>query len=148
MLSAIIHNLARFLLPPGVPYFAEVCAIVEQIEGVRFQELFAKLPKKAPDGDAAIEIVWEMAKNQGQEILRTFGPLLKNIVAVALGDQEMRAQIEEIFPELEEKGWRITSAVQRIWAGERDAQTLTTGLYEQDAALVRRVLELIKTLES
>jgi hypothetical protein len=45
---------------------------------------------------------------------------------------------------LEENGWQITSAVQRIWAGERDAQALTVGIDTNSAALVRRVLELVE----
>jgi hypothetical protein len=48
------------------------------------------------------------------------------------------------LPKLEEKGWRIAEAVRRIWAGERDPEALTAGLDEQDSALVRRVLELVK----
>ena len=44
---------------------------------------------------------------------------------------------------LETKGWHLGEAVQRIWAGERDAASMTAGLDEQDSALVRRVLEII-----
>ena len=149
-----LRNLARSSLPPAPPSFAQVCAIVEQIEGVRFQELFARLPKTAPDGDAAIRTVWEMAKGvdleqeagrRMQEVLGKFEPLLQAIAAVARGDQQPRAEIEELLPELEENGWRIADAVRRIWTGERDAEALTAGLDEQDAALVRRVLELVET---
>lgn len=57
-----LRNLALTPLPPMSPSFEQVCAIVEQIEGVRFRELFAQLPKRVPDGDAAIQAVWGMAK--------------------------------------------------------------------------------------
>lgn len=148
-LAPSIHNLVLSILPPVPPSFAQVCNIVEQIEGVRFQEMFAQLPKKAPDGDAAIQMIWAMAKDeaksrldQKQEVLRSFEPLLQSIAAAAPGDSEQRAEIEKLLSQLEEKGWKIAGAVHRIWAGERDIAALTTGLDAQDAALVRRVMEL------
>ncbi len=61
-LPATINNLANFLLSSTPPRFAEVAAQVEQIEGVRFAELFAQLPANAPDGDAAIAAVWELVQ--------------------------------------------------------------------------------------
>jgi PAS domain-containing protein len=214
-LRTTIRNLALSSLPPAPPSFEWVCATVEQVEGVRFRELFARLPKRAPDGDAAIQAVWEMAKaeagrlneraqleallsglpeavreallsgdeeqfnaafaqltpeqqqavmtvleddagqsgseaeqedeDRAEEVLREFEPLLQAIAAVARGDAEGREKIEELLPQLEEKGWHISDAVGRIWAGERDAEALTGGLDEQDAALVRRVLELLES---
>ncbi|HKP85164.1 MAG TPA: hypothetical protein VJZ26_03650 [Blastocatellia bacterium] len=211
-----IRSLARSILPPAPPSFAEVCAIVEQVEGVRFQALFAQLPKRAPDGDTAIQIVWQMAEDEAekmtdqqaqieaalsslpeamreaylardgekfkaafaqltpeqqqqvmavlnagagqsddapeqeaengmQEVLRNSEMLLQIIAAVARGNSERRAEVEALLPQLEENGWLISNAVQRIWAGERDADALTAGLDKQDAALVRRVLEIVET---
>jgi PAS domain-containing protein len=216
ILRTTIHNLAGSPLPPAPPSFEQVCAVVEQVEGVRFREMFARLPKRAPDGDAAIQAVWEMAKaeaerlnderaqieallanlpeavreallsgdeeqfnaafaqltpeqqqavmaalqataaqagsepeqegeDRAREVLREFEPLLQAIAAVARGDAEGREEIEEVLPQLEEDGWHITEAVGRIWAGERDAEALTGGLDEQDAALVRRVLGLLES---
>ena len=147
-LPMLIRNIAHSSRPPAPPSFAQVCASLEQIEGVRFQEMFAQLPKRAPDGDAAIQAVWQMAIDEAarmQEDLPNFEPLLQGIAEVARGNSESRAEIEEILPQLEEKGWHIASAAQRIWAGERDADALTAGLDEQDAALVRRALELLET---
>jgi|GEM_PF-462083 len=210
-LSTTIHNLARSPLPPVPLSFAQVCAIVEQIEGVRFQQLFAQLPKRAPDGDAAIQAVWQMAKDEAakmnkraqleavladlpeavrealssgdeekfvaavarlpleqqravmaaletdaeqtedeanrqmQEVLLNSEPLLQSIAAVVRGNPQLRAEVEEVLPQLEANGWHIADAVRRIWAGERDRATLTAGLDEQDTALVRRVLELVET---
>lgn len=217
MLSGTIRSLAQSSLPPAPPSFAEVCAIVEQIEGVRVQELFARLPKMVPDADAAIRMVWEMAIAQSermsneraqvetllaalpesvreavssgdeekfnaafaqlapeqqetvkaalgavarlrgvdpeqdarrrmQEVLRNFEPLLQHIADVAQGNTQRRAEIEEMLPKLEENGWKIAHAVRRIWAGERDAEALTAGIDSDDAALVRRVLELVEAV--
>jgi hypothetical protein len=69
---------------------------------------------------------------------------LQSIAAVARGNTELRAEIEALLSQLEEKGWQLSSAVQRIWAGERDAETLTAGIDANSAALVRRVLELLE----
>ncbi len=150
-LSTAIRNLALSPLPPAPPSFAQVCALVEQMEGVRFRALFAQLPQGAPDGEAAIQMVWEMALEQqkqvqGQraEVLRDFEPLLQRIAAVARGNPQPRAEIEALLPKLEENGWRIADAVRRIWAGERDAEALTAGIDPNSAALVRRALELVE----
>jgi len=56
-----INLLAGSTLPAAPPMFEQVVATVEQIEGVRFREMFARLPARAPDGDAAIAAVWQMA---------------------------------------------------------------------------------------
>jgi hypothetical protein len=154
-LSHFIRNFARLNLPPAPPSFAQVCATVEQIEGVRFRELFEQLPRKAPDGDAAIRAVWEMAKAEAErlkegaerrmrELLSDFEPLLQAVAAVARGEMEERQEIEELLPQLEENGWHIADAVRRVWAGERDAEALTAGIDPSSAALVRRVLELLE----
>ena len=63
-----VANLARSPLPPAPPSFEQVCEIVEQIEGVRFREMFDQLPKRAPDGDAAIQAVWQMVMDEAKGI--------------------------------------------------------------------------------
>ena len=35
---------------------------------MRFRALLAQLPKKAPDGDAAIQMVWEMVKAEAERM--------------------------------------------------------------------------------
>jgi len=77
------------------------------------------------------------------QLLAQFEPLLQGIAA-AVNDEGLRAQIEPVLAAWEQKGWRLTEAVHRIWAGERDAEALTAGLDTQDTALVRRVLELLE----
>ena len=37
--------------------------MVEQVAGVRFRDLFGRLPARAPDGDTAIAAVWKLAKD-------------------------------------------------------------------------------------
>ncbi|MFH1909018.1 MAG: hypothetical protein ABIL11_16830 [Chloroflexota bacterium] len=63
MLQSTIRNIANSPMPPAPPPFEQVCAIVEQVVGVRFRESFARLPQRAPSGDAAIAAVWELVVN-------------------------------------------------------------------------------------
>jgi len=71
---------------------------------------------------------------------------LEAIAAVARGVDGPRAQIEAMLPQLEENGWHLTDAVHRLWAGERDPTALTAGIDDQDAALVRHILQLLAKL--
>jgi tetratricopeptide (TPR) repeat protein len=61
-----LHNLAQTELSGEPPNFDRVADTVEQVPGVRFRELFARLPQRFPDGDTAIAAVWEMARQQQQ----------------------------------------------------------------------------------
>ena len=63
-LPTIVSNLASSDLPPSPPAFTAVVAAVERIEGVRFAALFERLPRTAPDGDAAIAAVWKLATEE------------------------------------------------------------------------------------
>ncbi|RRR73445.1 MAG: tetratricopeptide repeat protein [Candidatus Viridilinea halotolerans] len=76
-------------------------------------------------------------------VLREFDPLLRAIAAVATGDEGPRAQVVAALTQLEQGGWRLTDAVQRIWTGERDEETLSAGIDTNSATLVRRVLAII-----
>ena len=62
--SRHLSNLANSDLPPSPPAFAAVIAAVETIEGVRFAALFERLPRTAPDGDAALAAVWKLATEE------------------------------------------------------------------------------------
>ena len=53
--------------PPLAANFDELCDIVQQVEGVRFRELFSRLPcYGAPTGDAALQTVLELARTEGK----------------------------------------------------------------------------------
>jgi tetratricopeptide (TPR) repeat protein len=61
-LIAVRRDLAR-VGPSGPPAsFDELCRLVEQTEGVRFRELFSRLPQRAAPGDEALRTVLEMAR--------------------------------------------------------------------------------------
>ncbi len=63
-LQGLTIHLADFTDNPPLPTnFAALCEIVEQVEGVRFRELFEQLPKdRAADGDAALRQVLALAR--------------------------------------------------------------------------------------
>ena len=63
-LRNVAIDIAKFApeAPPLPESFEELCEIVEQVEGVHFRELFERLPRVAPDGDAAMQMVIELAK--------------------------------------------------------------------------------------
>ena len=63
-LSTTVRNLANSDLPDSPPAFDRIAATVEQIDGVRFRELFARLPARYPDGHAAVAAVWQMARKE------------------------------------------------------------------------------------
>lgn len=65
-LPATLRTLANSALPPTPPSFAGVVARVEAIEGVRFAALFERLPRRVPDGDAAIAAVWQLVGEEKQ----------------------------------------------------------------------------------
>ena len=150
-LSTTLHNLRHVNLPPAPPPFAEVVAQVERVPGVRFAALCERLPPTFADGDAALAEVWRLLAEtreheaaQQRAMLQQFEPLLQMIAAVARGDDEPRATIEALLPDLETKGFKLTQPVERLWAGERGQAALLTGLDPADTALVRRLVELVE----
>ena len=139
-LPQLIGYLANSPMPATPPSFDEVVVTVELTHGVYFRKLFDSLPKRAPNGDAAMAALWAMAKKRQA---KQTAALLHLIAAVAQGNEALRGKVEALLPQLEEKGWQLSAPVQRIWAGERDADTLTVGIDASSARLVRRILELI-----
>jgi hypothetical protein len=63
-LAIAASHLANSVLTDTPPAFAELVARVEEIEGVQFAALFERLPRTAPDGDAAIAAVWQLAAEE------------------------------------------------------------------------------------
>ena len=57
--NALSSDLA-LVSPPAS--FDELCRLVEQTEGVRFRDLFSRLPQRAASGDEALRTVLEMAR--------------------------------------------------------------------------------------
>jgi hypothetical protein len=77
------------------------------------------------------------------EVLEQFDTFLRGVAAVARGEAQYRDAIEAMLPKLEESGWHLSTAVERIWRGERDLAQLMNGLDLQDSILIQRMLEYI-----
>jgi hypothetical protein len=70
--------------------------------------------------------------------------LLLDIVAAALGDENHRLSAEKTLRRLEQQGWKMRPAIERLWAGERNSQALGDGLDETEAQLVNDALDLLE----
>jgi hypothetical protein len=55
LLISTLQKLAGSYLPSSPPRFEEIANSVERIDGVYLLELFELLPKRAPDGDTALD---------------------------------------------------------------------------------------------
>jgi len=77
------------------------------------------------------------------QIDRQHAGLIEAIVAAARGDTQAQSAVAVELPHLEELGWHVSDAVQRIWQGERDWQVLAEGLGRRSALLLLRVLETL-----
>ncbi|MGA2704480.1 MAG: NB-ARC domain-containing protein [Isosphaeraceae bacterium] len=86
LLPTTLRDLAKSDPPPTPPSFSTVAERVEAVEGVRFQALFKRLPRTAPDGDAALAAVWQMVadekRRQDEERQRQDGVLAAAPAAV------------------------------------------------------------------
>jgi tetratricopeptide (TPR) repeat protein len=71
------------------------------------------------------------------------GSHIAAIAQAVQGDEEQRARVEATFPQMEQAGWHIRAAVERLWAGEREWHTLVDELNSAEALLILRVLETL-----
>lgn len=141
LLPTTIRNLALSALPPAPPSFAEVAARVEEIEGVRFRALFERLPRRYPDGDAAIAEVWKLAAEERARLDRArtaLGSLLPPEVAAALESGEPERAMVALAQALErmspEEQRALAARIQEVaqeagipvlqWAGPDMAEVL------------------------
>jgi hypothetical protein len=110
-LQAALHS-----LPPS-----QAQEILEQLEAARLLE-----ETVAPEADL---------------LMAEFEPLILAVASVAKGNEAARPQLEALLTDLDGQGWHLSAAVQRIWAGERELQTLCKGLDRQDQQIVRCILD-------
>jgi tetratricopeptide (TPR) repeat protein len=71
------------------------------------------------------------------------GQLIADIAAAVQGDAQAREAVEAALPQYEEAGWKIAAPTRRMWAGERDWDSLVEGMDREEALLILRVLETI-----
>ncbi|MGH8904948.1 MAG: CHAT domain-containing protein [Egibacteraceae bacterium] len=64
-LDRLARDLASFITTPPLPAsFAVLCGLVGRVEGVQLAQLFERLPRRAPDGDAALAEVLRLARQR------------------------------------------------------------------------------------
>ena len=75
-LTLTLQNLAEDFaacapdLPPLPDDFAEMCRLVEAVEGVRFRDLCERLPRRTATGDAALAAVCQGAQEMAQHMVQ------------------------------------------------------------------------------
>ncbi|MBM7844021.1 tetratricopeptide repeat protein [Herpetosiphon giganteus] len=76
-----------------------------------------------------------------------FGQLIAAIVTATQGNQEMRAAVEQEFPKMQQGDWgKVPASIQRIWAGERDWNSLCAEIKSLEIALL--ILRVLEELEA
>jgi hypothetical protein len=55
----VMREIGDVLVVPGS--FEEVCAVVDEVDGVHLAELVERLPRRAPDGQSAMNEVLRLA---------------------------------------------------------------------------------------
>ncbi|MFF7123262.1 CHAT domain-containing protein [Streptomyces sp. NPDC008240] len=163
-LSAIASLLHRSDALPPPASFDQVCAIVDQIDGVHLAALSAQLPRRASDDQAALDEVLALARAIPAEqvfnvprYLREWEPAISALVATAEtpsnergepggaeGDQYQQAATfldKALDHSAKTRDWAdLTAVLRRVRAGDRDRGALADGLDEIDTAILTRTL--------
>jgi hypothetical protein len=131
-----VESLSRTLvgtrLPAAAESFEHLCSFVDRLDGVHFVELFERLPRRAPDGQAALDevlrLAGELADSKREAIVQQWEPVVAALVAGEHVSDEQFAK-DGIGPVL-----------RRLQAGERGPDLLDE-LNLVHTAIVNRVLE-------
>lgn len=137
--------------------FGRVCALVGEVEGVDLAGLVARLPRRAPDGDAAVAAVLAAAPaaaadaaaaaqaSRMEQMLERWEPVVSALHAAADPASDAAAVLDvELDRYADTDEWRhLVAALRHIQEGERDPDALLPGLDEFDTAIVRRALDVL-----
>jgi hypothetical protein len=131
---------------------ADLTATVEQVEGVRFADLIGALAGDPDTAQHALTTVLHAAHNLPtdqhynlQPHLDQWGPTLAVLVAAVHGDQATATALDKTLTRTAaSQDWAdLTAALRRILNGDRDPDTLTTGLDPIGTAIVTRALDAV-----
>jgi tetratricopeptide (TPR) repeat protein len=155
-LAGTVRALARQLreLPDTVvpATLADLTATVEQVEGVRFADLISALAGDPVTAQHALNTVLHTAHNLPtdqiynlQPHLDRWEPTLAALVAAVHGDQDAAAAVDKTLTRAAgSQDWAdLAAALRRILDGDRDPDTLLTGLDPIDTAILTRALDAV-----
>jgi hypothetical protein len=108
-------------------------AALQELPSAQAEEILQQLE--------AAGLLEEPSEPEADLLMAEFEPLALAAASVVKGNQNARPQLEALLDDLDQEGWHLSKAVQRIWAGERDIQTLCEGLDGQDQQIIQRILE-------
>jgi hypothetical protein len=119
-------------------------AIQDQDEPLLQAALQALPPSQAQEILEQLEaagLLEEADEPEADLLMNEFEPLVLAVASVTRGNETVRPQLEALLADLDQQGWHLSDAVQRIWAGERDVQVLCKGLDRQNQQIIRRILD-------
>ncbi|MDG6105003.1 AAA family ATPase [Dactylosporangium aurantiacum] len=148
-LASRLRDLPDTVVPRTI---ADLAATVEQVEGVRFSDLVTTLAGEPGTTQQALDTVLHAAHDLPveevydlQSHLNGWEPTLAVLVAAVRGDQDAARALDEVLTEIAgSQDWADLAAVlRRILDGDRDPDTLLTGLDPIDTAIVTRALDAV-----
>ena len=95
-------------------------------------------------GLEATGLLSDLEEPEADLLMTDFEPLVLATASVANGNEKARPQLEALLADLDEQGWHLSAAIQRIWSGEHDISTLSVGLSRQDRQIIQRILQLLE----
>lgn len=95
---------------------------MEQVEGVRFRELFARLPQRAASGDEALQKVIAMAQQAAQE-QPSEDAMLRHLLEMAAEDPDrLREMLQQVPGITEKQRAQLMSMLQELLEQEGDGE--------------------------
>ncbi|KJK49673.1 hypothetical protein UK23_13055 [Lentzea aerocolonigenes] len=145
-LGGEIEMLAMFAFAFGLPERMslndDICALAEEVEGVRLWDLLERLPQRVPDD---LSQLITRAMERAQETMRDWSPLMTAVVLQAEGDVQYAAQLAAELAGLEQNpgAVQVVHVFRRVLAGERGPELLH-GLGMLPFGMVSKVLATLR----
>jgi hypothetical protein len=129
--------------PSAVPRsFAQVCGIVDQVPGAPLADLLTRLPRRAPDPQAALDHVLHLAAQAAADKQGQLAAFAAAVATAAGGDADARGAVQPALDDLaaDSDTAPLAAALARVLAGDRDP-ALADGLDPDHAGIVTAVLD-------